>query len=679
MNHRESVIGPRVACSLCARAPRSAGPLLVVAALGLAATGSARADRAIAPVSAAEVQRVERGMLVTENVPETPPALRDLLLQYQNVRGASFADWTPDGKSILIVTRLADTAQLHRVDMPLGLRRQLTFFPEPVRGGTYRPDDGPRTILYGRDRGGNEDYQLYLMDEREGASTLLTDGSTRNTGGTFSDDGSLIAWSSVARDSQQYRIFVANGRAPQERRVVLDAEGAWSPVAFSPDNTQLVVRRAVSVNERYLHLVDLRTGTRTQVNPSKTQIAYGSAAFSADGQSLYVVSDEDSEFARLVRIDLRTNARRTLSGDVEWDVEDFVITRDRKTIAYFTNEAGISRVYVIDAASGARLPSPDLPVAVLSGAGFSPGGTRLALSLSNAQTSGDVWVWDLGARQLERWTESEVGGIDPSTFVQPTLISWPTFDRVGRKRRMITGFQYLPPGPGPHPVYISIHGGPEAQSRPGFSGNTQMLLRTLGMAVILPNVRGSSGYGKTFVNLDNGRLREDSVRDISALLDWIATQPNLDSKRVVVSGGSYGGYMTYAVMTRHSDRLAAGISVVGISNFVTFLNNTSGYRKDLRRVEYGDERDPATADFLQSISPLTHASRITKPMFIVQGLNDPRVPHTESEQMLKAMRANGQDVRFMMAKDEGHGFARRANQNAQQEATVLFLQKVLGK
>ena len=628
---------------------------------------------------AADVQRVERGMLVTENVPETPPALKDMLLQYQNVRGASFSDWTPDGKSILIATRFGDAAQLHRVDMPLGLRRQLTFFPEPVGSGTYRPGGGARTILYAKDRGGNENYQLYLMDEREGASTMITDGKTRNGGGTFSEDGSLIAWSSVAQDSQKYKILVADGRAPKEPRVVLDEEGAWSPVAFSPDNAKLLVRKGVSINESYLHIVDLKTGARTQINPSTKQIAYGDAEFSADGQSIFVTSDEDSDFSRLVRISLKDGQKTVLSGAIKWDVDGFDITRDRKTIAYVTNEDGVSRVYIINAATGARLPSPELPTAVFSGAGFSPDGSKLALSLSNAQTSGDVWVWDLKARKLTRWTESEVGGIDPSTFVQPTLVSWPTFDQVDGKPRMISGFQYLPAGPGPHPVMISIHGGPESQSRPGFSSNTQMLVKKAGMAVLVPNVRGSTGYGKAFVNLDNGKLREDSVKDIGALLDWIATQPNLDKSRVVVSGGSYGGYMSYAVMTHYNDRLAAGISVVGISNFVTFLNNTSGYRKDLRRVEYGDERDPDMAKFLQSISPLTNASKITKPMFIVQGLNDPRVPYTEAEQMLKAIRSNGQEVWFMMAKDEGHGFAKKSNQNAQQEATMLFLQKVVGK
>lgn len=631
-------------------------------------------------LAADEVKRVERGQLVTENVPETPPALKDTLLQYQNVRGAAFADWSPDGKSILISTRFGDAAQLHRVDQPLGMRRQITFFAEPISGGAYRPDKGPRTILYSKDRGGDENFQLYLLDEREGQSTMFTDGTSRNEGGLFSDDGSLVAWSSVAKNSQKYKIFVANGGAPKEPRILLDEEGAWFPIAFSPDNSKLLVTRTVSVNESHLYVVDVKSGQRTEVNPSQRQISYSGGEFSADGKSLYVVSDEDSEFSRLVRIDLKDNKKTVLSGGINWDVDGFDVTLDRKTIAYVTNEAGVSRAHLINAATGAKLAAPDLPLGVFTGAGFSRDGSKLAISMTNAQTTGDVWVWDLAAKRLTRWTESEAGGIDPSTFVQPTLISWPTFDTVDGKPRQITGFLYQPTGPGPHPVLINIHGGPESQFRPGFSSNTQMLVKKLGIAVIAPNVRGSTGYGKTFVNLDNGKLREDSVKDIGALLDWIGKQPKLDKSRVVVSGGSYGGYMSYAVMTNYNDRLAAGISVVGISNFVTFLNNTSGYRKDLRRVEYGDERDPDMAKFLQSISPLNNASKIKKPMFIVQGFNDPRVPYTEAEQMLKAIRANGQDVWFMMAKDEGHGFAKKANQNAQQEATVLFLQaKILGK
>lgn len=629
---------------------------------------------------AQDVKREERGQLVIENVPLTPPALKESLIAFQNVRGAGFSDWTPDGKSILIGTRFGDTTQLHRVDQPLGVRRQLTFFQEPVGGGQYRPGNGPRTILYAKDKGGDEFFQLYLMDEREGTSTMFTDGTSRNGGGQFSEDGSLIAFSSVTKDSQKYKIIVANANSPKDQRVVLDEEGAWFPAAFSRDNSKLLAGKNVSVNESYLWIIDLKTGTKTQVNPSDKKISYGGAEFSADGESIFVTSDEDSEFSRLVRIDLKDNKKTVLSGDVNWDVDGFDITADRKTIAYITNEAGISKGYLINASTGAKLPAPELPIGVFGGAGFSPDGSKLALSLSNAQTTGDVWVWDLKAKTLTRWTESEAGGIDPSTFVQPKLVSWPTFDQVDGKPREITGFMYTPSGPGPHPVLINIHGGPEAQTRPGFSTFTQIMVKRLGIAVIAPNVRGSTGYGKTFVNLDNGKLREDSVKDIGSLLDWIAKQPNLDKSRVVAYGGSYGGYMAYAVMTNYPDRFAAGISVVGISNFVTFLNNTAGYRKDLRRVEYGDERDPDMAKFLQSISPLNNAAKIKKPMFIVQGLNDPRVPYTEAEQMLKAIRANGVDAWFMMAKDEGHGFAKKPNQNALQEAIALFLQsKISGK
>ena len=227
-------------------------------------------------------------------------------------------------------------------------------------------------------------------------------------------------------------------------------------------------------------------------------------------------------------------------------------------------------------------------------------------------------------------------------------------------------------------MLISIHGGPESQARMGFAGRTNYLIQELGLVVIQPNVRGSSGYGKTFLTLDNGKLREDSVKDIGALLDWVATQSDLDASRVVVTGGSYGGYMSLAVATHYADRIAGSIDVVGISHFVTFLQNTETYRRDLRRVEYGDERDPDMRAHLERISPLTQAHRIRKPLMVVHGKNDPRVPYTEAEQIVSRVRANGTPVWYLRADNEGHGFARKENADYQFYATVLFLQQVLG-
>jgi len=325
----------------------------------------------------------------------------------------------------------------------------------------------------------------------------------------------------------------------------------------------------------------------------------------------------------------------------------------------------------------------EMPVGRLSGLRFSPDGRRLALSMDGAQSPADVFTLELGAgateaTELTRWTRSEVGGLDTSRFVEPELIHYPTFDEVDGKPREIPAFLYDPPGEGPHPVILSIHGGPEGQYTPGFRSSFQLWIATLGAAVIAPNVRGSSGYGKEYVKLDNGFNREDTVKDIGALLDWIATQPQLDESRVAVIGGSYGGYMVLASLTHYSDRLQAGVEIVGISNFVSFLENTQDYRRDLRRVEYGDERNPKMREFLERISPSNNAERIRAPLFVAQGQNDPRVPVTESEQIVREVRAAGYDVWYMNALNEGHGFGKKENRDLYGQIVALFLEKHLG-
>jgi dipeptidyl aminopeptidase/acylaminoacyl peptidase len=299
----------------------------------------------------------------------------------------------------------------------------------------------------------------------------------------------------------------------------------------------------------------------------------------------------------------------------------------------------------------------------------------LAFSLTSAKSPSDVHSLDTQSGKVERWTESETGGLNPAGFVEPELVRLKSFDGLE-----ISGFLYLPDArkfPGPRPVLVNIHGGPEGQSRPIFQARNNFWMTELGVALFYPNVRGSTGQGKTFVTLDNGFKREDTVKDIGAFLDWITRDSRFDKSRVAVTGGSYGGYMSLACMAHFSDRLRCGIDVVGISNFLTFLKNTQDYRRDLRRVEYGDERDPAMAEFLGKISPANHADQIRKPLFVVQGLNDPRVPASESQQMVKAIRDQGGTAWFLMAKDEGHGFQKKRNVDFQFCSTVLFLKQHL--
>ena len=279
------------------------------------------------------------------------------------------------------------------------------------------------------------------------------------------------------------------------------------------------------------------------------------------------------------------------------------------------------------------------------------------------------------ARAFTRWTASETGGLDTRTFLGPMLVEYPSFN--GRK---VPAFVYRPPPhkfPGPRPVLIDIHGGPEGQFRPAFLGRLNYWINEMGIVVIFPNVRGSAGYGKTYLKLDNGMKRDDSVKDIGALLDWIAGQTDLDKSRVAVTGGSYGGFMSLAVQTTYNDRIKAGIDIVGISNFVTFLKNTQGYRRDLRRAEYGDERDPAMRSFLERVSPLVRAHMIHTPILVVQGQNDPRVPITEAEQMVAALKKNGVPLWYVVGKNEGHGFAKKVNQDYLQAVEVMFLRQYL--
>lgn len=631
-------------------------------------------------VLAADVKRVERGSLVLENIPDTPASVRERLRLYQAARGAVFLDFMPDGRGILVQTRFGETNQLHRIDAPMGMRRQISFYDEPVNVAQYRPGKWPkRTVLFSRDVGGDELFQLFLLDDRTGDVVRLSDGRTRNTDAVFSRDGKWVAWSSVAADSGRYRIMVADASDPKTVRTVLEEDGDWSPGDFSPDGQTLAVTRNISVSDQQVWLVDLTNGRKERLKPSPVKVFRGSPKFAPDGQALFYISDEDSEFRRVVRYDLKTDDEDFLTGNLPWDVEAIEMAPNGRMLALSVNEGGVSRLYTLDTRRGKPVPGPRLAPGEIENMRFSGDGRRLGFTL-NGTAGRDAFVWDIGKRGPVAWTDSEVGGLDKAAFVVPELVAYDTFDEFDGKRRKISAFVYKPKGQGRVPVVVQIHGGPESQFRPNFNAFVQYLTQELKVAVVAPNVRGSTGYGKYFVDLDNGQRRMDSVRDIGATLDWIGKQGDLDGRRVAVYGGSYGGFMVYASMVEYGDRLAAGISSVGISNFVTFLANTSAYRRDHRRMEYGDDRDPRMREFLERISPLTNASKIRKPMLIIQGANDPRVPASESAQMLKAIRANGVEAWYMLAKDEGHGFQKKSNRDAQNGAISTFLrQKLLGQ
>jgi len=616
--------------------------------------------------------------LVAEGIPAFTEELKRDVGRYLEFRAAGFNSWHPRRREMLITTRFADSPQLHLVKMPGGARRQLTFLPEPVARGRFRPKTG-EFIVFSQDTGGGEFYQLYRYDTTDGRISLLTDGKSRNTGARWADSGRRLAYTSTRRTGKDNDIYLMDPADQQTDKLALEvAGGGWRIADWSPDEKKLLLIEYVSINESHLYLTDLQARTKDLIFPKSVEkVAYAEARFAKDGNSIFIATDKDSEFQRLARVDLATKSFTFLTTHLPWDVDEFEPSPDGKTIAFITNEDGVGVLHLLDTKSGKEIRAPKLPLGIPSNLDWHENGRDLAFNLTSARSPADVYSLDIKSGKVTRWTESETGGLNTDSFVEPELIKLKSFDGTP-----ISAFVYRPDPkkfPGKRPVLVSIHGGPESQARPGFQARNNYYLNELGVALVSPNVRGSAGYGKTFLTLDNGFKREDSVKDIGAFIEWIKKDALLDGGRIAVIGGSYGGYMVLASMIHFNDQLRCGVDIVGISNFLTFLKNTQDYRRDLRRAEYGDERDPKMAEHLERISPTTHAKKIRKPLLVVQGKNDPRVPLTEAEQMVKAIRENGGQVWYLMAKDEGHGFGKKKNTDFQFLSTIQFLKENLLK
>jgi dipeptidyl aminopeptidase/acylaminoacyl peptidase len=615
--------------------------------------------------------------IVAEGVPPIPVTLAEAARRYGESRSAFPTDWHPLRRELLIGTRFGNTVQAHLVKMPGGARQQLTFSTEPVYGGSFQPTRGDY-MVFRKDIGGGEWYQLYRYDFASGDITLLTDGKSRNSVGPWSTKGDRMAYTSTRRTGEDTDLWVINPADPGSDHMVAQLNGAgWVPQDWSPDDSKILVLEYISVNETYPWLFDPASGKKTQLTPRNgdEKIAYSNLRFSKDGKGIYYTADTGSEFRRLMYMDLASRQSEALTGALPWNVDEFALSWDGRSIAFLTNEDGLSVLHLMSTETRKEMAVPKLPVGLVSNLIWHHNNHELAFEITSASLPGDCFSLDVVSGELERWTMSE-SAVKTDDFREPELVRWKGFDG-----RMISGFLYAPPATfaGRRPVLIAIHGGPESQSRPGFLGRANYYLNVLGIAIIEPNVRGSTGYGKTFTKLDNGFLREDSYKDINSLFDWIATRPDLDSDRIAVTGGSYGGHMTLAVSTFYSERIRCSVDVVGMSNLVTFLEHTESYRRDLRRVEYGDEREPEMRAFLERIAPMNNSYKIKKPMLVVAGKNDPRVPVSESDQIVAALRKQGTPVWYVMAKDEGHGFRKKANLDYQFYATVEFLQQYLLK
>ena len=644
--------------------------------------------------------------LKAEGIPDVPKALADRIGKYTEFKAVNVIAWHPTKRAMLVAYRRGATTQLHMLDQPMGTLEPLTDFPDPVGSATFEPKRGDY-LVYARDTGGNEAAQLYRYDFATKQATLLTDPAEKHGFGAWNHAGNALVMESTQldktagatkRDTVTTDVAILDPMKPDAKRKVVSLPGGgWGGFRWTKDDRALFAQEYRSANESVIWKIDVATGARTQVLPapgakSTKQVSYGAVHLTRDGKRLVYTSDEDGEFSQMMVMDLATGKRRVLTRDIPWDVDGIVMhgedaagddvagRRDLACIA--VNVAGRRELRVIDIATGQQIALPALPAAARSGSisrlRFAKAGNKdeIAFTVNSAQSPGDVYTLDLHGGKAAQWSRAQVDGIDTTPFREAEIVKWKSFDGLE-----ISGLINRAPArfTGKRPVLINIHGGPEGQASIGFLGRNNYFIDELGIAFIQPNVRGSSGYGKTYIALDNGMKREDSVKDIGALLDWIATQPDLDANRVMVTGGSYGGYMSLAVATTYSDRIAASIDVVGISNFTSFLQRTETYRRDLRRVEYGDERDPAMRAFFERISPLSKAANIKKPLFVVQGLNDPRVPYQEADQIVAKARGNNIPVWYLLADNEGHGFARKPNADFQFYAQVLFMQQFLLK
>lgn len=612
--------------------------------------------------------------ITADGVPAVPKELADRSRPYLESRAVFFGSWHRRDHTMLISTRFGSVPQLHTVSAPLAMRRQISFEAEPIRFGTYAPGDGEVLVLQ-KDVGGNELHQLYTL--KDGRLTLLTDGKSRNVFGAWSKDGGLIGYSSTRRNGKDADLYVMDPREPKSDRMVLQAQGGgWHIRDFSPDGRTALVGQTISATGTNMFELDLETKSLRRVSSPEGKAYYRGAQYDPQAR-IWVVSDTGAEFLRLGTLDRKTGAFTPATSKNRWDVEAFDISTNGEFVAFVENEAGSSRLKFLDTRTGVVRTVDALPDGLITHLDIAPWGD-VAVTITSARYPLDVFAVNSATLAVTPWTSSETGGLDPSVNVEPALITTTSFDGL-----KVSGFLYRPDPvrfPGKRPLIIDIHGGPAEQARPINQFSKNYLLNELGIGIFYPNVRGSTGFGKRFVDLDNGPFRrEDAVKDIGAFLDVLKEDPLLDSSRFGVTGGSYGGYMCYASAIRFGPQLKAASCEVAVSNLVTVLENMESYRRDLRRPEYGDERDPIQRAKLLQISPLTRAKEIKIPLMVVTGANDPRVPRSEADQMVSAVRANGTEVWHLIAANEGHGFQKKENEDYRFWATLLFWQTHLLK
>jgi dipeptidyl aminopeptidase/acylaminoacyl peptidase len=621
---------------------------------------------------------IVRGNLILEGIPEQSALTADKsdkLDAYLSARGARPQGFTAKGQ-VLIRARFGEVDQLHLVDQALGALHQITFIREPVLRGAFSPDPNRNAFFYLADSAGDGGSQLYYQRVGDPTARRLSDGKSIASGALWSSSGREIAFSTIARDTGSCDIDIIDPDSGALPRLAAGNECA-DPLDWSPDDRKLLLRRHVSAYEESLYILDLATGQKREVEPSVAKGAVANAKFSRDGTGVYLISDRDGDHARLRYVNLFTAEKSDISGRSDVDVEQLALSKDGHYLAYVTDEGGADKLNLIDLRAHQDLVPPRLPApGAVDSLSFDPDSKRLLFGLATAIQPRDAYVLDVAANRLDAWTASEAGPLDRTRFVLPRLTQFPTFDRLDGKSRQLPLYIFEPATPGVHPVLIVLHDGPDARFRPTFDPWIQYVVNELGFAVLAPNVRGSSGYGKSFGALARGDLREDAIKDVGALLVWLALDSRFDKTHVIVSGTGYGGYMALAALVNYGERLRGAVAMAPITDFIGYVGSTAPESRGAAREEYGDERDADGRMFMRRISPFINAERITRPVLIAHGKNDRGVPIAQSDQLVIRLRARNQTVWYLKAMDEGGSFARWQNREAYYRAFAEFLSSV---
>lgn len=599
--------------------------------------------------------------------------------RFLNIRAASGPSFSPDGRFVTFLTNITGVAQLWQVPVDGGWPVQLTFTTESVRGAYYSPLK--HELIFSMDTGGNERTQLYRlrgsgggMDHGLGDGWVSEDLSKEPKAihqfGGWSRDGQSITFSANRDDASRFDVYVQK-LGSDAKLIAKGPGGYYSPIGWSPDDASLLISRAESNTNQDLYVINVASGKAKHMTPHEDEVQYHSPTWSADGKRIYCISTaQGRDLAGLAEINV-ADGKLTYLETPQSEVESVVASPRGRWLAWLVNVGGKSELKLRDLKTKETTSPPALPLGVISHVEFAPDDSKLAFVFDGPRHNMDVWVWDLDKNKLKQLTYSSRSGVPFTPFVEPELIHYETFDK-----RKIPAWFYKPAGRSDQlpPVIVYPHGGPESQTRPNFSSIFQYFVQR-GYAVLAPNVRGSTGYGTAYLNLDNTTKRMDSVTDLAYAAHWLRDEKQGDPKRLAVYGGSYGGFMVLAQVTFHPDLWAAGIDVVGICNFVTFLEKTGAYRRAHREKEYGNLRDHK--EFLEKISPINHVDKIKCPMMVIHGANDPRVPVEEAEQIVAALKKRNVPVEYLRYEDEGHGLLKLKNRLDAYPKMIDFLDKWL--